>query len=49
MNSYIHCILIFCYRACYSGKTEVVKQLVAKSGSQSLYKENIFSETPLHW
>ena len=34
--------------ACYSGKLEVVKRLLHTSGTYSLIKENIFSETPLH-
>ncbi|KAJ8300109.1 hypothetical protein KUTeg_021628 [Tegillarca granosa] len=34
--------------ACYNAKVEVVKQLVALTGSESLMKENLFSETPLH-
>ncbi|XP_064617011.1 serine/threonine-protein kinase TNNI3K-like [Liolophura sinensis] len=34
--------------ACYHGKIEVAKQLVSKTGPESLSMENIFSETPLH-
>lgn len=34
--------------ACYAGKLEVVRQLVQRTGIESLTKENIFSETPLH-
>uniref|UniRef100_A0A915HP45 Protein kinase domain-containing protein n=1 Tax=Romanomermis culicivorax TaxID=13658 RepID=A0A915HP45_ROMCU len=35
--------------ACYNGKLEIVKQLVQRTGIDSLTKENLFSETPLHW
>ncbi|XP_052790328.1 serine/threonine-protein kinase TNNI3K-like [Mya arenaria] len=34
--------------ACYNGKTEVVRQLISRTGLGSITKENIFSETPLH-
>ncbi|XP_060602558.1 serine/threonine-protein kinase TNNI3K-like [Ruditapes philippinarum] len=34
--------------ACYNGKVEVVKQLISRTGLDSITKENIFSETPLH-
>ena len=36
------------FRACYNAKVEVVKQLVALTGPDSLVKENLFGETPLH-
>lgn len=35
-------------RACYNGKFAAVKELVQLSGTESLPKENIFSETVLH-
>ena len=35
-------------RACYNGKLEIAKQLVTLTGTESLNKENVFSETPLH-
>lgn len=35
-------------RACYNGKFEAVKEIVQLSGTESLSKENIFSETALH-
>ncbi|KAK3601000.1 hypothetical protein CHS0354_008110 [Potamilus streckersoni] len=34
--------------ACYNNKLEIVRQLVTRTGTESLVKENIFSETPLH-
>ncbi|KAL4218676.1 Serine/threonine-protein kinase tnni3k [Mactra antiquata] len=34
--------------ACYNSKVEVVKQLISRTGLDSVTKENIFSETPLH-
>lgn len=40
--------LYFINRACYSGKLEVVKELVQLTGTESLSKENIFSETAFH-
>lgn len=40
--------LYFIHRACYNGKFEVVKELVQLAGTESLSKENIFSETALH-
>lgn len=35
-------------RACYNGKFEAVKEITQLSGTESLSKENIFSETALH-
>jgi hypothetical protein len=43
---YLNCNCNF--RACYNAKVEVVKQLVALTGPDSLIKENLFGETPLH-
>uniref|UniRef100_A0A803WFP4 Serine/threonine-protein kinase TNNI3K n=1 Tax=Ficedula albicollis TaxID=59894 RepID=A0A803WFP4_FICAL len=37
-----------CWLACYNGKLEVVKELIQLSGTESLTKENIFSETAFH-
>lgn len=34
--------------ACYNGKFEVVKEIIQLSGTESLTKENIFSETAFH-
>ncbi|KAL2302028.1 hypothetical protein Nmel_011437, partial [Mimus melanotis] len=34
--------------ACYNGKFEVVKEIIQHSGTESLTKENIFSETAFH-
>ncbi len=40
---------MFCFiRACYNGKFEAVTAIIQLSGTESLTKENIFSETPLH-
>lgn len=46
---------IYCYqnmffnsRACYNGKFEVAKEIIQISGTESLTKENIFSETAFH-
>jgi len=43
---------VFCWlgfnRACYNGKFEVVKEIIQHSGTESLTKENIFSETAFH-
>lgn len=36
------------HRACYNGKFEVVKEIIQLSGTESLSKENIFSETAFH-
>lgn len=35
-------------RACYNGKFAAAKEIIQLSGSESLSKENIFSETALH-
>ena len=35
-------------RACYNGKFAAVKEIIQHSGTESLSKENIFSETVLH-
>ncbi|KAK0155954.1 Serine/threonine-protein kinase TNNI3K [Merluccius polli] len=35
-------------RACYNGKFEVVKEIIQLCGTDSLTKENIFSETAFH-
>lgn len=40
--------LIFPIRACYNGKFEVVQEIIQLSGTESLSKENIFSETAFH-
>lgn len=34
--------------ACYSGNFDVVKEIIQLSGTESLTKENIFSETAFH-
>lgn len=44
MKCCIECII----RACYNGKFEAVKEIIQLSGTDSLSKENIFSETALH-
>lgn len=38
----------FILSACYNGKFEVVKEIIQLSGTESLTKENIFSETAFH-
>lgn len=40
--------LYFTSSACYNGKFEVVKEMIQLSGTESLTKENIFSETAFH-
>lgn len=35
------------HAACYGGKLEIAKKLI-QAGTESLNKENVFSETPLH-
>lgn len=40
--------MLYFIRACYNGKFEAVKEFIQLSGTESLSKENIFSETALH-
>ncbi|KAH3794040.1 serine/threonine-protein kinase TNNI3K-like [Dreissena polymorpha] len=51
-NADPHCVNIYgdtpLHLACYHGKLEIVRQLISRTGLDSVAKENIFSETPLH-
>lgn len=38
----------FLSRACYNGNFEVAKEIIQVTGTESLTKENIFSETAFH-